>query len=80
MGFFFSPDGKHIAAAGDRIDVKKWEAHRGRIWNIAFSPDSKQIASGGDDGSVRIWDLTGQQLAKFQGHGVKLAKLPPGAI
>ena len=85
-GAFFSPDGKYIAAAGekrqialwtsknalwnseDQIDVKKWEAHRGRIWNIAFSPDSKQIASGGDDGSVQIWDLTGQQLAKFQGH------------
>jgi len=72
MSLVFSPDGKQLAYAGIRPEVKIWnldnlkstpllqDQPRSRIRStLAFSPDLYRLAYGpdGDDGSVLLWDL-----------------------
>jgi WD40 repeat protein len=77
----FTPDGKHVASAGnaDRTvrlweveggqQVRRFEGHTNLIHAIAVSPDGKLLASTGWDGTVRLWDL---------GSGRETLKLPVG--
>ena len=34
---------------------------------MSFSPSGQLLATGGKDGTVRLWDLSGRQLAAFNG-------------
>lgn len=67
----YSPDGKWLAASGDRGEINLFEtsaAGRGvmaryRIrtgdanWGLAFSPDSRRLASSGNGSYVDLFDL-----------------------
>jgi WD40 repeat protein len=64
----FSPDGKHLARAGQEGVAEVWDTatgrkvqtfkgHAGYIQSIAFSPDATRLATGGADGTVRLWDI-----------------------
>ena len=76
----YSPDGKTLASAGDRGEVRLWDVaadragarpvgHEGRVAALAFSPDGKTLATGGEDHGVRLWDVaTGAPSATLQGH------------
>lgn len=62
-----SPDGKHIASAGNDHLVKTWDAATGKllgqckghtadVLSLAYSPDGAWLASAGRDHTVRLWD------------------------
>ncbi|QEL15965.1 WD40 repeat domain-containing protein [Limnoglobus roseus] len=64
----FSPDGRHLAAAGNDQAVKFYDAETGQLaktftWDIgrmrsiAFSPDGTMAAAGSDTGRVVVWDV-----------------------
>jgi len=76
----WSPDGKRIASAGDKM-VMVWDAtdggnvytYRGHssdeshVYSIAWSPDGKRIASAGS--TVQVWDATnGGNVYTYRGH------------
>ncbi len=60
----FSPDGKHLATAGDDKVVRVWDVATGKelaalpspdnVRVVAFSPDGNSLAAGGKEGSVWI--------------------------
>ncbi len=64
----FSPDGKRLAAAGNRNGlVRIWELEgekevslrhgtSGVVHTLAYSPDGTVLVSGGSDGALRLWD------------------------
>src|SRR5438067_790667 len=66
----FAPDGRMLAAGGDRT-VLLWTAARhaltrydalklpeaGAVRALAFSPDGRQLAAAGEDGAVRLWEF-----------------------
>jgi WD40 repeat protein len=72
FGMAFSPDGRHLAAAGhDGIGpkpfvVKVWDVETGQpvrahrestgIYSISYSPDGQWLALGVQDGNVKIWE------------------------
>ena len=70
-GLVFSPDGKLLAAGGDR-DVYLWSmpdgvllgqlaGHTGKVWALAINAKGTRLASGGSDKVVRLWDLGRRQ-------------------
>ncbi|WNG22447.1 WD40 repeat domain-containing protein [Cystobacter fuscus] len=79
-GLAFAPDGKTLAAGGER-DVTLWSlpsgsvagqlaGHTAKIWALAFDSTGSRLASGGADGTVRLWDVgRRQQLRQFQAGG-----------
>jgi WD40 repeat protein len=77
LGVSFSPDGRHVAAAGDNKTLWIWDVasgrlagapltgHTSRVYGVAFSPDGGRLASAGGDKTVRVWDVTtGRQIGK----------------
>lgn len=62
-GVTFSPDGRLLASAADK--VRLWDVVTGDLRaivehgaeSVAFSPDGRLLASGGGDGTVRLWDV-----------------------
>ncbi len=84
-----SPDGKHVAAAGDRTLVI-WDVARpdtplklnlpagsGTIVSAAYSPDGRRIAGGaGGSGDIGIWDAgSGRLLTVLKGHSAPVEAL-----
>jgi WD40 repeat protein len=74
----FSPDGKHLAAAAgpggarlwsaDGVEVLRLRAGNRNVRSVAFAPDGKSVAVGTYGNSVHLYDLTGRELAVFEGH------------
>lgn len=60
-------------ALRDALDYVEWQpivlsSHTKAIGRGAFSSDGQQMLTASDDGTARLWDLSGQQLAVFEGH------------
>jgi WD40 repeat protein len=63
----FSPDGRAVAACGDRFvqlfDLKtvkrlnRFDGHTDVILSVAFSRDGKLLASSGKEKAIRLWDV-----------------------
>ncbi|MFI5460516.1 MAG: protein kinase [Isosphaerales bacterium] len=75
----FSPDGKRLAAGGNkgiriwgvasREMQATWPSQSRLSECVAFSPDGKRLAVGGIEGTVEVWDTaTGQRVETFKGH------------
>jgi WD40 repeat protein len=76
----FSPDGLRLATAGERNNVKIWDAktgdvlqtlpgHTGEVYAVAFSPDGRWLATAGEDTTIRIWDSKSWTLRlTLRGH------------
>jgi WD40 repeat protein len=79
----FSPDGKHLAACGER-GIQLWEvatrqavaiwpsaSHLGEF--LAYSPDGRRLAVATIEGAVEQWTTeTGQKAGTFNGHAGSL--------
>jgi WD40 repeat protein len=72
----FSPDGRHVAAAGADGVIQQFDAgsldkvgqpmqaHEDTVVALAYSPDGRTIASASRDETIRLWDVeSGQQAA-----------------
>ncbi|KAI9026535.1 WD40-repeat-containing domain protein [Phycomyces nitens] len=78
--FCFSPDGSHVAVAGQdglmkiiQYNQEKlcdiYMGYFGKINCVAWSPDGKYILTGGQDDLVAIWSFPEQRIvARCQGH------------
>lgn len=75
----FSPDGRYVAACGDRyvqmFDVKSGQrvrqlaGHSSDIFRFSFSPNGMWIASGSRDNTVHVWNIdTGEIVRVLRGH------------
>ncbi|MBY0524758.1 MAG: sigma-70 family RNA polymerase sigma factor [Gemmataceae bacterium] len=81
----FTPDGKHVVAAGSDRSVRFWRVPRCTLLGqaklpdgaatinvLAVSPDSKSVAGTGDDKQIRLWELaTARERSHFAGHAGK---------
>src|SRR5512135_3241260 len=65
----WSPDGMHIATAGDDGTARIWDAETGEeqlrltghmnwLWSVAWSPDGTHLATASEDGTVRVWEAS----------------------
>jgi WD40 repeat protein len=86
MSFLYTPDGKHVAAAGPRA-IRLWEASTGKEvrrfgghdiagQSAAFSPDGKYLAAGLDNGGIRYWSATtGAVVRDAPAHSAKVTSV-----
>jgi WD40 repeat protein len=73
----FSPDGRLLAAAGQK-EVTLWVSTTSRVAGrlaaagvsmLAFSPNGQFVATGGADHLIRVWAVaTGRQVLVLRGH------------
>ncbi len=73
-----SPDGKILATANRKGQIKLWTldgqliktipAHNKRIWSVNFSPDGQTIATASADKTIKLWNLEGKALKTLQDH------------
>lgn len=74
-----SPDGRHVAAAGDHLEIHdaaggecrriSTDGHQGAITCLCFSLCGRRILTGGADATLRLWDLEeGRAIRTFTGH------------
>ncbi|UCH59234.1 MAG: hypothetical protein JSV61_13570, partial [Anaerolineales bacterium] len=65
----WSPDGKLLASAGDRLRLwdgelgqllTEFDTHSGATFRLAWSPDGGLIASAGIDQVLRLWGVASQ--------------------
>jgi WD40 repeat protein len=76
----FSPDGRHVAVADVKGNVRIWHGRNSRSQvicrgpaesarSLTFRPDGKVLAAAGKDGRVRVYDAaTGRERSSFPGH------------
>jgi tetratricopeptide (TPR) repeat protein len=90
-GVVFSPDGRTLALAFLKNEVRLWDVASGRLEHtlrghekdtnhIAFSPDGRRVVTGSEDGTVRTWDpASGNALLTIRAHekGVTALALSP---
>jgi WD40 repeat protein len=76
----FSPDGAHVAVAGDNRKVHVFDAATGKeLWaitepdnvgTVGWRPDGSSIAAGGSDGTARVLDaMTGKEISRLSSDG-----------
>ncbi len=59
-------------------EIRRFEGHTERAWEVAFSPDGRYALSGGADG-VFLWEVaTGREVRRFSCHDGGLAFSPDG--
>jgi WD40 repeat protein len=74
----FSPDGNHLATAGNRT-VRLWQLPSGKavapvlissgeVNRIAFSPDGKRLVAAGKDRTATVWDCSSGQAVLTLPH------------
>jgi WD40 repeat protein/serine/threonine protein kinase len=83
----FSPDGQHLASAGDdatvRIchvasgqEVRTLHGHASTVWSVAFRPDGGRLASADANGKIIVWDaVTWRVVFSFQGQGLGICSI-----
>ena len=76
----FSPQGRYLASVGLDRTAKVWDVEAGTqlldidiflnyVLTVDWSPDGGQFATAGYDGRAIVWDsVTGQEVARFEGH------------
>ncbi|WP_157467122.1 WD40 repeat domain-containing protein [Frankia sp. QA3] len=81
-GCAISPDGRHVAAVGNDVDVRLWAIGAGRddgpqrlrghtdaVRTCAFDARGTLLATGGNDHVVRLWKVpSGQSHMMLSGH------------
>jgi WD40 repeat protein len=89
----FSPDGKRLAACGER-GLRLWDVASRELvatwptatnvgYFLAYSPDGRHLALGGIEGAVELWNTgTGRKVATFNGHAglVRMVAFSPDGI
>ena len=77
-----SPNGRHVASAGDDRTTKVWEVSSGRLLTtleghtapvvaVDFDTDGERLVTASRDGTARIWEsATGRLLFTLEGHRV----------
>ncbi|NUO08342.1 MAG: tetratricopeptide repeat protein [Candidatus Brocadia sp.] len=76
----FSPDGKHLATAGDDAQTRIWDVQSGKeilvlkghslcVNSVTFNPEGNRIATASDDKTAKIWDAaSGKEIRTLAGH------------